>query len=394
MAYVYAKVNKETMNFIREQRKISYDYIERITHFSRKKVEMWEKEDNDKWPTINQAKQLAKCYHVPFAGFYMYPKDINVKHIPVIKNKRTIIDPIDDETAINLAILDLLYARDFYLETKNAFNEKIPSFNLELIGNDVSKWSLTIREYLEFDIEEQKKTTSSRKLYLYLREKVESKGIYVNCFKGVEPEIMRGVAIFDDSIPIIGINDKDRYPAKTFTLLHELVHIIKRSSSVCNEINNANTDDAEEVFCNAVAGETLIPINNLLIDSIGLNDETVDIALLDKFAKKYSVSSEVVARRFLDVGVCSKAWYLKISNDLKNKFIREKEEEKLKRQESGIVGIPRNMTREAIDRTSTDMCRLLAKGFAEGYFDKSDIAGCVGIKEKHINKFLMEVSKW
>lgn len=67
------------------------------------------------------------------------------------------------------------------------------------------------------------------------------------------------MAIVDDSMPIIGINDNDRYPAKYFSILHELVHIIKRTSSICNDMIGSTPWDDEEVFCNTVVGEVLVP---------------------------------------------------------------------------------------------------------------------------------------
>ena len=52
------------------------------------------------------------------------------------------------------------------------------------------------------------------------------------------------------------------------------------------------------------------------------------------------------------------------------------------------------MTREAIDRTSTALCKTLLHGYSEGYFDKADVSRAIGIGEKHIDKFVGEVLKW
>lgn len=396
MAYVYARVNKETMKFIRTQRQVSFDYITRKTAFQKGTVELWEDESTNKWPTINQAKKLAECYHIPFAGFYMESEDINVKHIPVIRNMRTFYDPVNDESAVNLAILDLLNDREFYVETKAELKERIPVFCIHIVGDSAYDWARIIRSYLEFDLKDQYALSSSRKLYLLLREKIESKGIFVQCFKGVEPEVMRGVAIFDGDTnpPIIGVNDNDRYPAKIFTMLHELVHIIKRSSTMCNEIYNSYSADSEEVFCNAVAGEVLIPSNILRMAYAQCGDADFDLATVDNLASKFSVSSEVVARRLMDCNICSFSWYRSISDKLTDRFLKSKEENKQRRLLNGSGIIPRNMPREAIDRTSTDMCRVLTRGYSEGMFDKTDVSSHIGIKEKHIDKFIAEVLKW
>ena len=118
-ALVYAKVNKETLRFIRDKKQVSFDYIERIAKFPEAKVTLWEDETSNKLPTIRQAKELAKCYRVPFAGFYMNSADINVKHLPRLINKRTMIAAMVDDSAVNLALLDLINERDFYVETKD-----------------------------------------------------------------------------------------------------------------------------------------------------------------------------------------------------------------------------------------------------------------------------------
>ena len=52
--YVYARINKETMKFIRETKAITLDYVSRITKYSSSKIELWENSDTDKFPTINQ----------------------------------------------------------------------------------------------------------------------------------------------------------------------------------------------------------------------------------------------------------------------------------------------------------------------------------------------------
>jgi Zn-dependent peptidase ImmA (M78 family) len=391
-AYVYAKVNKETLRFIRDNKQVTFDYIERITKFPEEKISMWEDVTSDKLPTINQAKKLALCYRVPFAGFYMNSSDINVKHLPRLINKRTMLDATTDDSAINLALFDMINERDFYVETKETFRETIPTFNLQ-ISHDLStsEWARIIREYFDIKLSEQYKCSSKRKFYLYLREKIEAKGIFIQGFQKVDVGTLRGVAIVDDSMPIIGINDDDRYPAKSFSILHELVHIIKRTSSICNDMFGFNPRDDEEVFCNAVAGEVLVPRVALHENIKGYFRFQLDS--VDALADKFSVSSEVVARRLLDTGRCDRSWYNSISTELCQRNIFEKEKQKADRQKKGRV-IPRNMPREAIDRTSAAMCSVLLRGYSERIFDKADISAHIGIGLKHINKFVSEVMGW
>ena len=92
--FCYAKRSTKqtiyTLRFIREKKAISFDYVTRITKFKEEKIVLWEDNESDKFPTINQAKAIAKCYRVPFAGLYMNASDINVKHLPQMRNLRTL----------------------------------------------------------------------------------------------------------------------------------------------------------------------------------------------------------------------------------------------------------------------------------------------------------------
>ena len=151
--------------------------------------------------------------------------------------------------------------------------------------------------------------------------------------------------------------------------------------------------DAEEIFCNAVAGETLVPKSALLY-SLNSKSTSIDIDVVDSLAAKFSVSSEVIARRLLDIGKCSRTWYMAISEELSKRIERDRQERRIARQMGMPSPIPRNMPREAIDRTSTDMCRVLLRGYSVDFFDKADISAHIGIGEKHIDKFLAEVMTW
>ena len=206
-----------------------------MTKFPEAKVTQWEDEASGKFPTINQAKALAKCYRIPFAGLYMNFSDINVKHLPQMRNLRTLPDASVDNSALNLAIADILSARELLIESKKALKETIPAFSISINeGDDVSLWARTIRNELGLTSEVQYKCPSARQLYLLIRNATEEAGVFVHCFTGIDTEIVRGFAIYDDVLPMIGLNNEDRYPAKTFSIIHELVHLIKRSSAVCN----------------------------------------------------------------------------------------------------------------------------------------------------------------
>lgn len=390
--YEFALINKETLRFIREQKQVSPEYVERVTNIKPGKLAEWEDIHSGIFPTINQAKALAKCYRVPFAGLYMDKDDININHLPRMYNKRTMIGLTSDDSAVNLALIDLLNDRQFYLETKELLEEEVPLFDFNITNLDASEWAQIIREYFGLKLDDQYRASSKRQFYLTLRGKIESKGVFIQGFKKVDVSVLRGVAISDGSMPIIGVNDEDRYPAKSFTIIHELVHIIRRTSTICNDLFKCN--DSEEVFCNAVAGETLVP-KEALLENLKKYEGRTDIEVIDSLAEKFSVSSEVIARRVFDcIDGCDKSWYNSICALLAARIIKGREERKQARQMGIDTPFGRFMHREAIDRTSTDLCKSLLRGYSIDLFDKRDISSHLGIGEKHIDSFLTEVLAW
>lgn len=393
--YIYAHINKNTLRFVREQKAISLNYVTRITKFKEDKLSLWENDDSGKFPTINQAKAIAKCYRIPFAGLYMNASDINIKHLPKMRNLRTLPDAMVDNSALNLAIADVLSARDLLLESKKALKEPATHFNvlINCPDDNVAQWAAEIRRTLGIDSNVQYKCRSTRQLYLYIRNLVEAAGAFIHCFTGIDTEIVRGFAIYDDLMPIIGLNNDDRYPAKTFSIIHELVHLIKRSSAVCNDMADSISLQSEEVFCNAVAGAVLVPRVNLSRQLGEYTPNEIDLDIVSSLADKFSVSKEVICRRLLDTGRISQQKYSQLITVIKLQFENDRKSAQEYRKLTG-QGIPRNMSREAIDQNSSALCRTFFHGYREGFFDKQDISRYLGIKQNHIEKFIWEVSKW
>ena len=393
----YALINKEVIPHICTGKKVTVEYLHNKTNFQMDKLKQWLDVADATLPTILQAKKLAKCLHVPFAGLYMNARDINIKAIPPVRNYRTIDGSLTvDDSAFNIAICDVLQERDFLISESDELGIPLFPFSVPLCAtDDPIDWAQAIRQHYAIDLKDQYRCTSSRKFYLYLREKLEQKGVFVQCFTDVPVEIVRGFAICEHTLPIIGINDDDRPPAKSFSLIHELVHLIKRESSVCNVMFNATSSQKEEIFCNAVAGELLVPKDALMIvlrnGGYKKPYATDDIRLI---ADRFSVSKEVIIRRLLDCGKINDTEYKTYSDEFRRIVDKEREEQKLARQAGLQTKFGKSVSRDAIDRTSSIVCKALYYGYGEEIYSKRDIAQHLGIAQKHVDKFLMEVSRW
>ena len=135
----------------------------------------------------------------------------------------------------------------------------------------------------------------------WLRMTVESKGVFVlikgdlgNYRTAIDIEVFRGFSIADDIAPFIVINDQDARPAWSFTLLHEMVHLLLGQTGV----GSARADSDIERFCDEVAGEFLLPMHE--IDSLDFCDAS-DFAevsqRVSEFANQRNLSRTMVAYR-------------------------------------------------------------------------------------------------
>jgi Zn-dependent peptidase ImmA (M78 family) len=103
---------------------------------------------------------------------------------------------------------------------------------------------------------------------------------------------------------VVFINSADAPSARLFTLIHELAHIWIGSSGISSGSINIGRQD--EVFCNAVAGEFLVPEASFLE---GWNHNVEWFENLPILASHFRVSKLVIARRACDLNLISNTYY-------------------------------------------------------------------------------------
>jgi len=324
----------------------------------------------------------------------MNTEDICISKPPKLKNLRTLPNSNYDDSGTNLAVIDLVQTRDFYLELCEELKVEVPDFLVYINHEEVPIWASFIRSYFEILINDQFKLVSQRQFYLYLRKRVEDKGVFIQNFTGVDVSVLRGLAITFKKMPIIGINDDDHYPAKSFTIIHELVHLIKRHSVICNSSFDSFSSRQEEIFCNAVAGEVLVPKEEFKKQIEYINANEVSLQVIEKLSTKFSVSKEVILRRLLDNSYIDSNTYAKFARQIKENADLDKQKRKEQMINEVLPPIKRIMWREAVDKTSSRLSKLIIKAYSEGVIQRTDISRYIGLDYKHISNFISEASKW
>jgi len=386
-----ALINKTTLKLVCDNMKVSSEYISRVTKFEAARIDRWKDPQDPSLPTIRQAKAIAKCLRVPFAGLYMSPTLVPTDKLPKIINKRTIQGAVTvvDDSALNLAVHDLLRLRGIVLDTRSELKDPVTPFVFSGDVSNAHKLAVQLREYLGISYEMQKAAPSFRQFFLLVRSRVEKRGVMVAAFDGVPPDAARGMALYFDELPIIGVNSNDRPPAKTFSILHELVHIVKRQSASCNEVGPLLTRDAEEVFCNAVAGEVLVPAD-LLREEREVCKSEIGGEDIRALAARYSVSREVIARRLLDLNQIQRNDYETLIRNIHAEY----EAEQGKPRSSSLTKYHPNVARAAYDRNGASVCGALQRGVDREIYSQRDIGDFLGLKLKHIPGLFAEASRW
>jgi len=144
------------------------------------------------------------------------------------------------------------------------------------------------------------------------RTAVEAKGILVfqsNGYSGkwqiAKDDPTLGFTLYDPSSPMIVIKKQRWETRQTFTLMHELGHLLlHQTSAIDDEQDIYDPHTAREREANAFAGQLLVP--DPFLATIIDRERPDDVAQYDEWLaqprRAWGVSSEVILRRLLDVG--------------------------------------------------------------------------------------------
>ncbi len=301
------KVNPELLVWARERAGlVTADLEHRFP-----KINAWEAEEIQ--PTIKQLEDFARAVHVPFGYLFLPAPPDEPLPIPDFRtvDGRGVRRPSPE-------LLDMVYAcqerqgwyKEFSLTTRQPEAEFVGSARLQDRPVAVAA---SMAETLNFDLEARAACrTWEEALRLFIAQ-ADSIGVLVmvsgvvlsNNNRKLDPEEFRGFALADRRAPLIFINGSDSKSAQMFTLAHELAHLWLGSTAVSDASAAPNGGHRrEEVWCNAVAAELLVPLAALRNDLV--DDETVENAV-GRLTRRYKVSSLVMLRRLLDAGWLDRA---------------------------------------------------------------------------------------
>lgn len=376
MAKEFAYVNANMLVWGREYTSMTIEYVAQKTGFSEEKLTNWE--GGESYPTINQAKKLAYLYKIPFASFFLCEPPEVRKHKHIDYRRKSYEHVFEDEVKIDFEVRKALDRRDMFIELLEGLKEQIPTFNYHIsLAHDYMKVAKIIRKILKIDYSIQK-TWKKEEAFNYLRRNIEDNGVLVFQSKDLPVNLMRGMAIYEQVLPIIIVNRKDDLKARCFSLIHELVHIMLRTSSVCDFLENSNKI---EVYCNKIAGECLVPKELLESEPLIQNNDKINDWYMDDIttlAGNYSVSREVILRRLLDLKYINKGYYEDKQEEYYHQYLESK---KKKRGSNKNVQIP--VAIDIVSREGKPFIRTVFQAYNSDIISGADVSSILNIKTKH-----------
>ena len=156
------------------------------------------------------------------------------------------------------------------------------------------------------------------------------RGIWATTKTALDTTVFRGFAIADEVAPFIVINDQDAKSAWSFTLMHEMVHLLLGHTGVSGD----DVENGVERFCNDVAGEFLLPareLERLVLDDC---DEIGAIAeRISAWANEFKVSRAMVAYKAYRSALITRETYSQLNAIYRKAWQGERERSRAQARE-------------------------------------------------------------
>ena len=364
-------VKPETLRWARERAGLAQEDL------SGKFAKLPDWETGSLQPTLKQVESFAHAVHVPVGYLFLSSPPDESLPIPDFRTvaARTVTRPSPD-------LLDTIYVcqerQSWYREYARISQQPELGFvNSATVDIPAAAVADQMREKLDFRVTARKECpTWSDALRLFIRQ-ADNIGVLVmvsgvvgsNNYRRLKASEFRGFALSDPLAPLVFINGSDSKAAQMFTLAHELAHIWLGSSALSNiSARPVQGSRREEVWCNAVAAEFLVPLVALRAE-LRYGEQLP--YTMSRLARSFKVSTLVVLRRLLDAEWIDRETF---------EVHWQSEFERLRRLNRGTGG-GGDFYRTTLARVSRRFARALVESTREGHTLYRDAFRMVGVSK-------------
>ncbi|MCY4508917.1 MAG: ImmA/IrrE family metallo-endopeptidase [Acidobacteria bacterium] len=178
------------------------------------------------------------------------------------------------------------------------------------------------------------------------------------------------------------INDNDSRAARSFTLLHELTHLLLGRTGFAGVVSETEVEE----FCNRVAAEWLLP--PWALDKIGI-ERGRDIAeqkqRIGAFARKSNLSRTMVAYRLLRANRLERSTFEHLSAEFREEWHQLRDRRRTRQRESEGGPSYYAVRRHRVGQGLLTFARRLV---GSGALSTTKAARILGVKPPHLGKML------
>jgi len=365
---IHININHEVLIWARESLALNRNQATEKTEIPTRRL--FQLETGEKQPTLEELKALSKAYRRTIATHLLNKPP---KEKPMPADRRT-IDSKELGNFHEKTIMAVRKARALaqsFVELREEMGMEFPKLTLSAsIDDQPQAVASRVRQLLQMN-EIREITNINHALEAYI-EKVESLGVAVFQLSLTQNNL-RGFSIVDDIVPIIGIKrGSEQAHSKTFTLFHELGHILLNESGLCDLSHHTKMEI--EKWCNDFSAELLVPFAELLQMETVLDHQRKCQKVwakkdLIELANYFHVGSLAILRRLLE-------------NELTTKDFYKERHEKWNRPQFGRAKNPegRNSAKETIKEKGKTYIGLAFTAFDQNRINIKDLSDFLGVK--------------
>lgn len=345
-------------------------------------------ESGEKPPTVAQLRKIGDVYKRPMAIFFMPGPP---EGFDAIRDFRSLPDspPLPQSYHLMLELRRAHARREIALKLAEDLGEELLTVPSGFSASDPPElFASKIRNYLDVSLSKQYSWVHGSAARRAWQKAVENRGVLVFHAPGIELAEMRGFSISSWPFPVIALNAKDTQTGRLFSIIHELTHVLIGDGGLCNDYGQNEHARDIEIYCNAVAGHTLVPTDAFEAEaSTPRSGVDIEDGEFERLSRRFGVSREVIARRFLDLGRISTAFYQAKRTQFTREAIRHSEARKAQQKEFRI----KQSTLILRDK-GEPMARLVLRAYHNDVISMRDVSEYLGMKLKHIDSIQSQLA--
>ena len=302
-------------------------------------------ERGERLPSRTQLNKIAKTYRRPVLTFYLATPPQKSERASDFRTTGGKVSA-KDNGLLNAVIRDVQARQEMLTSVLEDEDDLavLPFVGSCSLTDDPQQVASRIRTSLHLPATTEGRPSSPEELFKFLRTGIEAMGVYVllvgdlgSHHSVLSEEVFRGFVLADRRVPFIVINGQDAKTARSFTLIHELVHIYLGESGISGAPEHAQgsgTTANVEQFCNEAASYVLLPASFQTARPAALQSSDAAAAQLyiTQTARTWSVSEPLVAFRLRRLGWISPTLHQQLSNAHAQRWINQKAVTKAKSQ--------------------------------------------------------------